>query len=68
MFIDHFDYNGRHQLAVRAGPRKPFSRSGRVRASNRLLLEEIAAHERTDRALQQAKEHAEAANEAKVAI
>ncbi|MBQ1782126.1 MAG: response regulator [Gammaproteobacteria bacterium] len=31
----------------------------------RLLLEEIEAHERTDKALQQAKEHAEAANLAK---
>lgn len=31
----------------------------------RLLLEEIEAHERTDQALQQAKEHAEAANLAK---
>ncbi|AQZ96448.1 ATP-binding protein [Halopseudomonas phragmitis] len=32
---------------------------------NRLLLEEIEAHELTDRALQQAKEQAEAANQAK---
>ena len=31
----------------------------------RLLMEEIVAHERTDQALQQAKEHAEAANDAK---
>ncbi len=31
----------------------------------RLLMEEIVAHEKTDKALQQAKEHAEAANEAK---
>jgi primosomal replication protein N len=34
----------------------------------RLLMEEIVAHERTDQALQQAKEHAEAANGQKVAI
>jgi signal transduction histidine kinase len=32
---------------------------------NRLLMEEIEAHERTDRALQTAKEEAEAANQAK---
>ncbi|MEQ5833550.1 ATP-binding protein [Marinobacter sp. NFXS9] len=31
----------------------------------RLLMEEIVAHERTDKALQEAKEHAEAANDAK---
>ncbi|ENO13845.2 hybrid sensor histidine kinase/response regulator [Marinobacter nanhaiticus D15-8W] len=31
----------------------------------RLLMEEIVAHEKTDKALQEAKEHAEAANEAK---
>lgn len=31
----------------------------------RLLMEEILAHERTDKALQEAKEHAEAANQAK---
>ncbi|MCH8497011.1 MAG: response regulator [Marinobacter sp.] len=31
----------------------------------RLLMEEISAHERTDKALQHAKEHAEAANDAK---
>ncbi|GAA3590116.1 hybrid sensor histidine kinase/response regulator [Marinobacter xestospongiae] len=31
----------------------------------RLLMAEIAAHEKTDQALQQAKEHAEAANDAK---
>jgi signal transduction histidine kinase len=35
------------------------------RRQNRLLMEEIVAHERTDQALQQAKEQAEAANGAK---
>ena len=32
---------------------------------NKLLIEEIQAHDKTDKALQDAKEHAEAANNAK---
>ena len=37
------------------------------RRQNRLMMEEIVAHERTDQALQQAKEQAEAATGRKVA-